>query len=399
MKGRRAGIENIKQWVCNSCQRSKTRTFFDSFLKLKNMSASVEFQRQFERNEMRNSSLDTSKCIHQNVSDILGDSLILNVFSFLNKRSLLVCSFVSKNFFVISTDSSNRVWQSLSIHESYLMQRLIIPRYSSAKWAHIRFFQKYFDDYADFMKDLEQKLTSISCGFEFLSLCFDSYERCWSKSGEAKVWQKIWSDWMKMILSIQPKLTQLALIHCVEPVQVYIESLPASQKLLSLYLENKNTVVTDQCLATILSHCPHLQDLIMYGPAPDTADDELVICFSNNGMHNILAGLAPTLIRLELGGCRDLNFRRLNKTMFPIDIKCFSLQEVCIGNLTSLCDEGLCAFIRYAPNIQKLIIEGTVITKEGFLSKIGGLSKLQYLDISSMRLEFDGTWYTEILLI
>ena len=68
---------------------------------------------------------------------LLGDWLMLEILSFLNKKSMLNYACVSKKCYVLATDSTNRVWHSLAIYEVEHLVRFKLSRYTKAKRAVI----------------------------------------------------------------------------------------------------------------------------------------------------------------------------------------------------------------------------------------------------------------------
>jgi hypothetical protein len=163
---------------------------------------------------------------------------------------------------------------------------------------------------------------------------------------------------LRIILQQQSELKQLALDGVEGNLKDYIKSLSVPCKLLSIFVANGITV-TDTCLESIVKACPFLEDLIMF-EVGDSRDDSK---FANVGVLGLLTGLANSLRRLEVGGSWNYGYYQLNTTMFPTQPQSTTLKEVCLGQLNGLNDEGLSALIRYAPNIEFLIIEGSSITK------------------------------------
>ena len=334
------------------------------------------------------------------VIEALDDMQILYMISYLNKRSLVSLSQVSKRFNQLALDCNNRVWQSLNIYRESHVIRMKLPRYRYAKRLFISnndeeddvdYFSRekhYFDVY--FIKhfgDVGQRINEIRINEIPKSLEFI----CFRRGSISK--HIAWS-----ILREQTNLKELAMEGFEYTLGQGIICLPNPCHLVSIYVTGG--YVTDDCLNTILKSCPNLKDLIMFelGSDDDDDDDDLYdndthyVPFSNSGLCALLDGLSHSLVRLELGGSWNRSYERLNGTMFPKRQQNFLLKEVCFGNLKSIDELGLRALIRYGPNIEKLILdeilEGNGLTKEGFLSSIGSLLHLSYLDIRDSEVTF-----------
>ena len=256
------------------------------------------------------------------------------------------------------------------------MIRMKLPRYRCAK----RLFmdgnvegngggKSYFDH--DFIKHIfhdfiMENINEIPKFLEFICL------RCTYISNHVA----------RSILKEQTNLKELVMENIEDTLGQNILCLPNPCQLVSIYV----TVgyVTDDCLNIILKSCPNLKDLIMFEIGDDNETHHFP--YSNNGLCALLDGLAHSLVRLELGGSWNYSYERLNGTIFPKIQQNLSLKEVCFGTLESIDELGLRALIRCGPNIEKLIFEGSGLTKEGFLSSIGSLLHLNYLDIRDSEL-------------
>lgn len=152
-----------------------------------------------------------------------------------------------------------------------------------------------------------------SLGHDFKSIqctsdCLDFLAICgkWCQSSdESERLRTIYQS----ILRNQARLTQLVMMDLpVEDIVEDIACLSAPQKIISLYISTRDIYIpmSDECINSIVTLCPHLQDLILFqiGGVLGVFGNNIVNydpdypAFSNNGVRNALTILTASSIRI-----------------------------------------------------------------------------------------------------